>query len=70
MDSRLIHYNKLFVVGSSDSTPAHVQKAVQFLGNASLHADKLASHILDLAELDKAYELMQSGEALRVVLTP
>jgi len=70
LDSRAIHYGELRVVGTSDSTPSHVRMAVELIGGGSLAADKLASHVLDLVDIFKAYELMQSGEALRVVLKP
>lgn len=70
MDSRLIHYGEIRVVGTSDSTPAHVEKAVELLCNGSLPADKLASHLMKFDDILDAYKLMESGDALRVVLTP
>lgn len=70
LDSRIIHYGELRVVGTSDSTPTHVRKAVELIADGSLPAERLASHTLGLDGIFKAYELMQSGEALRVVLTP
>ena len=70
LDSRLIHYGEVRVVGASDSTPANVRKAVELIAAGTLAADKLASHLLKLDDIDKAYELMQSGESLRVVLIP
>lgn len=70
VDSRPIHYGELRIVGTSDSTPAHVARAVQLLSGGSIPADQLASHVLGLDDLFKAYELMQSGESLRVVLKP
>jgi L-iditol 2-dehydrogenase len=70
IDSRIIHYGEIKLVGSSDSTPEQVEKAVEIISSGSLKADKLASHILPLDDIMKAYELMNSGEALRVVLTP
>jgi len=70
LDSRLIHYGELRIVGSSDSTPAQVAKAVEFIAGGSMPVDKLASHVLGLDNIIEAFELMQSGEALRVVLAP
>ena len=69
-DSRIIHYGEIRVVGTSDSTPRQVAKAVELLSAGSIPADRLASHILSLDDIFKAYELMQSGQALRVVLKP
>lgn len=70
LDSRAIHYGELRVVGTSDSTPADVTQAVTYLTQGLLPADKLVSHVLPLDDITRAFELMQSGEALRVVLKP
>lgn len=70
LDSRVIHYGELRVVGTSDSTPADVEQAVRYLAEGTLPVDRLVSHVLELDAIDQAFELMQSGEALRVVLKP
>ena len=70
LDSRIIHYGELRVVGSSDSTPRQVGRAVELLGSGRIPASKLVTHLLSLGEILTAFELMQSGEALRVVLKP
>jgi L-iditol 2-dehydrogenase len=70
IDSRILHYGEIKLVGSSDSTPAQVEKAVQIISAGSLKADELASDILGLDDIFKAYELMQIGNSLRVVLKP
>jgi len=68
LDSRKIHYGELRIVGSSDSTPAQVAKAVELLNNAPDMAEKLVTHQLALNDVLHSFELMQSGEALRVIL--
>jgi L-iditol 2-dehydrogenase len=70
IDSRLLHYNELHLIGSSDSSPEHVKKAVEFIAKKKIPTEKIVSHQLPLCEINKAFELMQSGEALRVVLIP
>lgn len=70
IDSRVIHYGEIKLVGTSDSTPKQVEKAVEIISAGNINADKLASHILKLDEIMQAYELMKSGQALRVVLKP
>lgn len=57
-------------MGTSDSTPADVEQAVQWLVAGTLPAERLVSHVLELGAVAQAFELMQSGEALRVVLKP
>ncbi|MHB8900707.1 MAG: alcohol dehydrogenase catalytic domain-containing protein [Thermoguttaceae bacterium] len=70
IDSRAIHYGELRVIGSSDSTAAHVRRAIDLLASGRVPAAKLATHTLPLDEIHKAFELMSSGEALRVVVEP
>ncbi len=70
LDSRKIHYNEIRVVGSSDSTPAHVAIAVEMIASGQMPVDKIATHILPLDDIFQAFDLMQSGKALRVVLEP
>jgi L-iditol 2-dehydrogenase len=70
LNSRIVHYGELRLVGTSDSAPKHVQKAVDLIYNGEVPAHKLISHILKLDEFKKAFGFMESGEALRVVLKP
>jgi len=70
LNSRLIHYNELRIVGASDSTADHVRKAVEFICEGAVPVEKLATHIMGLDGILDAFELMQRGEALRVVLKP
>jgi len=70
IDSRPLHYGELRLVGTSDSTPQHVRTAVELLASGKVPAEKLATHILPLDDIHKAFDLMATGEALRVVLKP
>jgi len=70
MDSRAIHYAELRVVGTSDSTAKHVETAIELLASGRVPADKLATHLLPIDQVHQAFELMKSGEALRVVVQP
>jgi L-iditol 2-dehydrogenase len=70
LNSRLIHYGELRVVGSSDSTPAHVRRALDLIGRGKVPAERMASHRLKLEGVHEAFKLMERGEALRVVLEP
>ncbi|MDR3182247.1 MAG: alcohol dehydrogenase catalytic domain-containing protein [Planctomycetaceae bacterium] len=68
IDSRLIHYGEIHLIASSDSAPHHVETAVELIASKRIPAEKIASHILPLNQIERAFELMVSGEALRVVL--
>ena len=68
IDSRILHYGEIRLIGSSDSTPEHVREAVAMIAAKKIPAEKIVSHCLPLNEINHAFELMISGEALRVVL--
>ncbi|MDR2423461.1 MAG: alcohol dehydrogenase catalytic domain-containing protein [Prevotellaceae bacterium] len=68
IDSRLIHYKELRVLGSSDSTPEHVKRAVELLAAGTFPAEKIVTHRLPLDWIEQAFDLMRRGESLRVVL--
>jgi L-iditol 2-dehydrogenase len=70
LDSRRIHYGELRVTGSSDSMPGHVRRALELMRAGAIPLDRLVSHRMGLDGILRAFELMESGEALRVVLIP
>jgi len=70
LDSRKIHYNELHVCGASDSTPEHVRKAVSFLAQPDFPGSKIANPLLRLADIDKAFAVMEARDGMRVVLRP
>jgi len=70
LDSRLIHYKEIKIVGTSDSTPKHVIRAVELLEQGKIRAELLVTHILSLEEFSEAFRLMESKKSLRVVLRP
>ena len=70
LDSRKIHYGELRVIGTSDSTAEHVREAVGLMATGAVPTAKLATHVLPLEAIFEAYDLMTSGQSLRVVLKP
>ena len=70
IDSRVIHYGEIRLVGTSDSTPDHVTKAVDVIARGKMPCDKLVSHCMPVDDVIKALTLMMNGKTLRVALTP
>ncbi|MCL2348102.1 MAG: alcohol dehydrogenase catalytic domain-containing protein [Planctomycetaceae bacterium] len=70
IDSRTLHYGEIRLIGTSDSTPAHVEKAVELIASKAIPVDLIVSHTLPLDRIERAFELMLNGESLRVVLVP
>ena len=68
IDSRTLHYGEIRLIGSSDSTPEHVREAVTMIASQQIPAERIASHCLPLNQIERAFDLMTGGAALRVVL--
>jgi L-iditol 2-dehydrogenase len=58
------------VLGSSDSRPEHVARAVELLGQGRIDAEAVITHVLPLSELHAGLELMKSRQSLKVLLEP
>jgi len=69
-DSNHIHYNEIYVTGSHGSTPLQHKKAVEMIESNFLPLEKLITHKLPLHDLDKGYKLIESGEAVKVIIKP
>ncbi len=66
INSRVVHYGELNIVGSSDSTPTHVKKAIEMISKRKIDAAKFVTHILKLEEIFTAFELMEKGKSLKL----
>ncbi len=70
LNSRLIHYNELRIVGASDSRPVHVQIAVDLMKTGKISLDKIVTHRLPLKDFNKGIELMKQKNCLKVMIYP
>ncbi|QIK56918.1 alcohol dehydrogenase catalytic domain-containing protein [Erysipelothrix sp. HDW6A] len=68
LDGNLIHYRQINVMGAYGSTPSQYQKAAQLLFQGKIDATNLITHHLPLEKINEGFDLMTSGEALKVVL--
>lgn len=70
LDSRVIHYGELRLVGASDSRPEHVRKAVELLAAKRIDVGPIITHTISLEEIHKGFELMKSKLSLKVLVKP
>jgi len=70
LDSRLIHYGELRVVGASDSRPEQVRKAVQLLSEDRIDVEHIVTHRLPLERVLEGLELMRAKQSLKVMIYP
>jgi len=68
LDSRIIHYGELRIVGASDSRPEHVTRALQMMAAGMIDSEHLITHQLPLEEIHAGLRLMQEKQSLKVLL--
>lgn len=69
IDGNLIHYNQLTVNTSYGSTPRQFHLAEQLLFDKKIDGSALITHRLPLERIDEGFQLVQNGEALKVMIT-
>ncbi|EHR51775.1 theronine dehydrogenase-like Zn-dependent dehydrogenase [Saccharomonospora marina XMU15] len=70
LDSNLVHYRELSVVGANGSSPAHNKRALELIATGQVPVDDLITHRLRLADLPEAIRLVASGQAIKVTVEP
>lgn len=68
--SNTIHYKECFVTGSHGSTPRQHEMAVRLLENGMVRVDSLMTHQFPLTDVAPAFEVMESGQGMKVMLHP
>ena len=68
LDSNLIHYGEIQVIGAFSYHPRFHKMALNLLAEGKLSADSLITHAYELEKINEAYETAASGEALKVVI--
>ena len=69
IDSRLIHYRELSISGASDSSPHHVQLAVNLL-DKGLICPEIITHRLPIEKFMDGLMLMKNEDGLKVLIKP
>lgn len=70
IDPNLIHYNEINITGSYDRTRDSFAKAIKLIDLKLVKTKPLISHRLPLEETQKGFELVKSGEAIKVMIFP
>lgn len=70
LDIRPVHYNELILAGVSDSRPAHVQKAVDYLATGAIRTDAIITDRLAIDDIIRGLQLMRERKCLKVAVYP
>jgi L-iditol 2-dehydrogenase len=70
LDSNLVHYRELRVVGANGSTPAQNAEALRLISSGDVPVADLITDVLPLDLVHGAIDAVRSGHSIKVVVTP
>jgi L-iditol 2-dehydrogenase len=70
LDSNLVHYRELSIVGANGSSPAHNKEALRLIADAAVPVADLITHRLPLERAVDAFGIVARGEAIKVTIEP
>lgn len=70
LDTNLIHYKQLRIVGSHGSTKKDIIEAAKIIVNKKINFSKIISDKFKIHDFKKAFKKFESGQSLKVILNP
>jgi L-iditol 2-dehydrogenase len=70
LDSNLVHYRELTIVGANGSSPAHNREALELIASGAVPVTDLITHRLPLDRTLDAFGIVARGEAIKVTIEP
>lgn len=70
LDSNLVHYRELTIVGANGSSPAHNAQALELIASGAVPVADLITRRLPLADTLEAFDIVARGEAIKVTIEP
>ena len=70
LDSNLVHYRELTIVGANGSSPAHNKQALALIASGEVPVKDLITHRLPLDGVLDAIGIVSRGEGIKVTIEP
>ena len=70
LDSNLVHYKELTIVGANRSTPKQNAEALRLIATGAVPVADLITDRFPLEKVHDAIEAVQGGDSIKVVITP
>jgi L-iditol 2-dehydrogenase len=70
LNSNLVHYSELTVVGVNGSSPDHNKQALAYMASGEVPVSDLITHRLPLDKLLDGIGIVERGEGIKVVIQP
>lgn len=70
LDSNLVHYRELMIMGANGSSPAHNKQALELIASGDVPVADLITHRLPLEQALDGIGIVSRGEAIKVTIEP
>ena len=70
LDGNRIHYGEIEVVGAFSYHPSYHERALDAIRRGLVPVEQMVTHMLPLEEVARAFEIADSGQGLKVMVTP
>jgi L-iditol 2-dehydrogenase len=70
LDSNLVHYRELTIVGANGSSPRHNTEALELISSGAVPVSDLITHRLPLDDVLTAIDIVSSGDGIKVTIEP
>ncbi len=70
LDSNLVHYRELTIVGANGSSPRHNARALDLIATGAVPVSDLITHRIPLAEVLEGIDIVSRGTAIKVTVEP
>jgi L-iditol 2-dehydrogenase len=70
LDSNLVHYRELTIVGANGSSPGHNAEALRLIAEGAVPVADLITHRLPLSRVLDGIGLVSQGAAIKVTIEP
>ncbi|SDI37981.1 L-iditol 2-dehydrogenase [Actinokineospora alba] len=70
LDSNLVHYRELAIVGANGSSPADNRDALDLIASGGVPVLDLITHRLPLSQVSEAIRIVAAGEGIKVTIEP
>ena len=70
LDSNLVHYRELTIVGANGSSPDHNARALDLIATGKVAVADLVTHRMPLKDVLQAIDTVARGEAIKVTIEP
>lgn len=70
LDSNLVHYRELMIMGANGSSPDHNKRALELIASGEVPVADLITHRVPLEQALEGIEIVSRGEAIKVTVQP